>query len=253
MLDAIVLAGSPNEGPLRECSTAPKEALIEIGGRCMVDYVLGALNTTEEVHRIILVGMEPQDLKYTGSKDISWVQAGNTLLESLEHGLSAASPGNKVLLATADIPLLNSRAIKAFLEQCGDWEADLYYPVVSREVSERRFPGVRRTYATFRDGTYTGGNLFLLDPEALVRCREMLKAGVELRKSPWRLCRLLGIRFLCKFLCRQLSLREVEAKIQNLLGITARVVVTQYPEIGIDVDKPSDLRIVEQELSRLLS
>ncbi|MDA8210646.1 MAG: NTP transferase domain-containing protein [Clostridia bacterium] len=253
MLDAIVLAGSPNAGPLRECSTAPKEALIEIGGRYMVDYVLGALDTTEEVNKIILVGVGPQDIKYTGSKDISWVPAGDTLLESLEHGLSAVSAGNKVLLVTADIPLLNSRAIKVFLGECGDWEADLYYPIVSREVSERRFPGVKRTYATFRDGTYTGGNLFLLEPEAILRCREMLKAGVELRKSPWRLCRLLGMRFLCKFLCRQLSLQEAESKIQNLLGLRARVVITQCPEIGIDVDKPSDLRIVEQELSRLPS
>jgi GTP:adenosylcobinamide-phosphate guanylyltransferase len=253
MLDAIVLAGGLNAGSLRECSPAAKEALIKISGRYMVDYVLGALDNTQEVKKIILVGVDPRDINYSGSKEISGVPAGDSLLASLENGISAATPGNKVLLVTADVPLLNSKVIKAFLEECGDWEGDLYYPIVSKQLSEYRYPEVKRTYAILRDGAFTGGNIFLLQPEALVRCKAMLKAGIELRKSPWKLCRLLGISFLGKFIFRQLTLQEVELKVQNLLGIKARVVVTQYPEIGVDVDKPSDLRLVERELSKMPS
>ena len=37
MVDAVVLAGSPNNGPLRECSTVSHEALIPLGAKTMVE------------------------------------------------------------------------------------------------------------------------------------------------------------------------------------------------------------------------
>lgn len=254
-MDAIVLAGSPNHGSLRRCSSAPKEALIKIRGRFMVEYVLDALNRTEEVDRIVVVGVKPADLNnlQPSPKPVTWVSGGKSLLESLENGLRAVQPRQKALILTADIPLVTSFVIQEFLRQCGDFQADFYYPVVSRRLSETRFPGVRRTYATFREGTFTGGNIFLVEPNALMACRDQIKVGITLRKSPFRLCRLLGMSFFCRFLLHRLSLEEIELKLREIIGVHAQVVITPHPEIGVDVDKPSDLQIVEQELSKLPS
>lgn len=250
MLEAIVLAGSPNDGLLQECSAAPKEALIRIAGRQMVEYVLEALDGTAEIESIIVVGVSPEDLKYRGSRPVRCVPGGRDILASLEQGLRVAS-SDRVLLVTGDIPLINAAVVTSFLRQCGDRKADVYYPIVSREDSEKRFPGVQRTYATLREGCFTGGNIFVVNPAIVTSCYSQIRQGTELRKSPWKLCRLLGIGFLCKYLCRSLSLGELELKLMKLFSLEAKIVVTHHPEIGVDVDKPGDLRIVEAVLSRI--
>ena len=43
MVDAVVLAGSTNNGPLKECSPVRHEALIPIGDKTMVEHVVDAL------------------------------------------------------------------------------------------------------------------------------------------------------------------------------------------------------------------
>jgi len=43
---------------------------------------------------------------------------------------------------------------------------------------------------------------------------------------------------------RMVSLREAEEKASDLLGIAGMVVVTTFPEVGVDVDKPCDLELV---------
>ncbi|NLL17815.1 MAG: hypothetical protein GX262_02185 [Clostridia bacterium] len=71
---------------------------------------------------------------------------------------------------------------------------------------------------------------------------------MSLRKSPLALCRLIGPMFIMKYLLHRLSLREVELKFSRLLGIEGYGIISNYPEIGIDVDKPSDLEFVRQIL-----
>ena len=56
MVNAVILAGAPNNGPLRDSSPAANEALIEIYGRPMLDYVVGALNASSQIGRMVIVG-----------------------------------------------------------------------------------------------------------------------------------------------------------------------------------------------------
>ncbi len=250
MLNAIVLAGSANKGSLQQYSTVQKEALIKISGRSMVEYVLEALDNTTEIAKLVLVGVDTNEVQYQVKKAITCVPAGTTLLESIELGTQALPQDQKVLLVTADIPLLQAKAVVTFIAQCESWQADLYYPIISRELCEKRFPGVKRTYASFLEGTYTGGNIFLLQPAALAHCKEIFEVATTLRKSPLRLSRLLGTTFLFKFMCRRLSMIDIEAKLQEVLGIKAKIIVSENPEIGVDVDKPGDFQLVEHEIAK---
>ena len=43
LVDAVVLAGQANQGALRDVSSATNEALIEVAGRPMLQYVIDAL------------------------------------------------------------------------------------------------------------------------------------------------------------------------------------------------------------------
>ncbi|MCL6638447.1 MAG: nucleotidyltransferase family protein [Firmicutes bacterium] len=248
MVDALVLAGSFNNGPLKDVSPARFEALIPIGGKPMVEYVVEALRASGQIDRIVLVG-PPDGLKPLGSGPKTTV-AGSAggIMENIEAGLVHLPGSRRVLLATSDIPLLTGEAVDDFIAGCGDMKGDLYYPIIGREVVEKRFPNTRRTYVTLKEGVFTGGNLFLINPAVFRQCMENGRRIIAQRKNPLGLCRLLGLSFVVKFLLRLVTIAEAQKKVSQLLGIDGRVVLSRFPEVGVDVDKPGDLELVKQAI-----
>lgn len=247
-VDALILAGSSNKGMLRQCSDTQFEALIPIGSRWMVEYVVQALQQTSAVNRVAVVG-PVNELESLANDRVLLVPMGETMLESMVKGFEALHTAQPVLVATGDIPLLSSEAVEDFLFKCSRVEADLYYAIVPREVNEQKYPGVRRTYVKFREGVFTGGNLFVINPSTVVRSWQKGNELVRLRKKPVAICSLVGWAFVLKFILRQLTINEAEQRMSQLLGIHGVTIVSEYPEIGIDVDKPSDLELVRRVLA----
>lgn len=249
MIDALVLAGSPNNGPLRSCSQASYEALIPIKGKLMVEYVVDALRQCQRVDRVAVVGprKELSGFFSANGREIL-VDHGAGLTENVLLGLKHLTGAKRVLLLTSDIPLITPAAIENFIDLCEEADADLYYPIVPREVVEKRFAATHRTYVQLKDGVYTGGNIFLLNPGIVEECMPRGQKLVEARKNPLKLCRLVGFMFLIKFLMKNITLEEAQRKVSRLLGIKGRVVISMHPEVGVDVDKPSDLEMVCKQL-----
>ncbi|NMA14134.1 MAG: NTP transferase domain-containing protein, partial [Clostridia bacterium] len=187
---------------------------------------------------------------YGNVENIIIVPAGRTPIESCLNALEVLKPSNNVLVATSDIPLLTPNSLAHFIKQCSRQQADVYYPVVPKEANERLYPGAKRTYIKFREGTFTGGNLFMINPQVVKSCAGKAESFVEKRKSPLALARLVGWSFLLKFLLRSLTLKEAEAKVSNIFGIKGAVIISPYPEVGIDVDKPGDLLLVREKLAK---
>jgi len=245
MIDALILAGSKNDGPLKECSPVPYEAMITIGRKSMIDYVIDALRGSGRISRIVVVG--PVDIAgFCDSEDVTLVPAEGSLMENIKRGVGTIPVAKRILLVTCDIPLINPQAIEDFLESCGDMSSDIYYPVIPRDIVENSFLRTKRTYVSFKEGDFTGGNMFLINPGAVERCMQNGQRLIDARKSPIRLSRLLGLIFLLKFVAHKISIKEAQEKASVLLGVEGSVVVTRHPEIGVDVDKPSDLEIVRK-------
>lgn len=248
MVDALVLAGSNNDGPLRECSPAPFEALIPIGKKLMVEYVVDALRAVGCVKDIVVVG-PVQELKCVEGPGIILEPNRGSVMENVLAGCRRLSGKRKVLLATCDIPLITPIAIEDFIGLCRQSGAELCYPVISRDVVEKKYAYVRRTYVTLKEGQFTGGNLFFFDPKVVERCLIKGQQLVNARKSPFKLSGLLGFTFLVKFLLHLITLREAEKKASQLLGVKGAVIISGFPEVGVDVDKPSDLELVSKTLN----
>lgn len=247
MIDALVLAGSMNDGPLRECSTVQYEALIPIGQRPMVDYVVDALLESKAIRRVVVVGpLELQPL--LEPKGVQVILPRNTMMENLAAGFEQMSGAKRILVVTSDIPLITPESIDRFIELCAEGQADLYFPVVKKEAVEEKFPRVKRTYVKLKEGTFTGGNIFLVNPQVLPECYDLGQQFIDLRKSPLGLCKLLGPGFLIKFISCKLTVAEAEKKVSALLGIKGQAVICGIPEVGVDVDKPSDLSLVIKTL-----
>jgi len=235
-VNAVVLAGGAN--PLG--SGAPSKAFVPLSGRPMVAWVLEALRQGG-VGKIALVGPRAP---LAPEPDL-WLEDRGGILENLEAALGALPPG-RVLVATGDVPLITGEAVRYLLKNAP--EAALVYPVVPKEAVEARWPGMRRTYARLREGTFTGGNLFLLEPELFFRALPMARKIVARRKNPLALAPLFGFGALFKLLTGRLTVAELEAIAGRLFGVPMRAMVVPYPEIGVDVDKPDDLAFVAREL-----
>lgn len=248
-MDVIILAGAKNSGALRESSDCPFEAGIIVAGRTLLDYVVQSLLDVREAERIAVVGPEESLSPDLRTKVWQIVPFGGSMVENLRRGMLALAPKGKVLVATADIPLLTAEAVEDFLARCGAHEADVYYPVVSRERIEARYPTAKRTYASLREGTFTGGNIILLAPEIVERHLRAIEQAVALRKKPLQMGRMLGLWYLLKLVFGRLSIAEIEERVGRKMHFKGMAVITPFAEIGIDVDKPSDLALVQSALA----
>lgn len=241
-VDAVILAGGSG---IEEGN--PAKSMLPLGSRLMVDYVVDALKNCQSVENIVLVG--PEELKSYYGPETRCLLAlpGATLLESFMSGVDALETSSPwILVCTGDIPFLTTEAVDDYLAQCQKQDVDFYYPIIRKETAERRFPGVRRTYASLREGSFTGGNLLLIRREIIQRCLSTAEEFVRLRKNPAALARLVGFGMLWKYFLGQLTIAEAERRVSHLLGVRGTAVISGYPEIGVDVDKPSDLELARQ-------
>ncbi|HZD59919.1 MAG TPA: nucleotidyltransferase family protein, partial [Anaerolineae bacterium] len=243
MVDAVVLAG----GNAKELASVPAKGLVLINGRPMVEYVIDALRRCAGIERICVV--LPIEHSFAGLEDeIRVVTAKGSLPRVIRAGIDYLGANKPVLILSADAPLITPEAISDFLDRCSKQKAEFYYPIIRYGESERRFPGVKRTYARVKEGRFTGGNIMLLDPAFIVRNMELVEHVYELRKSPLKLSRVLGLVFLLRFILGRLSIHQIEERIGQLTNSVCTGVITPFIEIGIDVDKRSDLQLAMMAL-----
>lgn len=251
-MDAVILGGAENNGALKKSDRARYEAEILIHGQPMVEYVISVLERMEDIDRIAVVVPEGLESVVTAgrAKKILLVPPGDNMVDSLLQALRLLQSDQHVLVLTADIPLITVEALRDFLEQCQKRRADVYYSFVPKEIIEEKYQGVKRTYVRLKDGIFTGGNVVFVEPRVILTHRSRIYQAVQLRKRPLKLCRLLGIKFFLRLLVGRLTVSEIEARVEQILKIKGAGVVSLYPEIGIDVDKPSDLELARAVLEK---
>lgn len=240
-LDAIVLAGARNDGRLSEVSNQEYEALIEVNGKAMVGYLIDTLNEVPLIDNIIVIG--PNQLKIKGID--KFIPCQDSLIENIRLSLQTAqSPYS--LVFTSDIPLITVEAIQDFLAKCEGNKAAFYYPIIPKEFIDIYFPGNNRTYFSLNEGVFTGGNMFLMNGEVVLRMEELLTKILKWRKKPWKLAYLLGFKFIIKLLTGSLTIELIEEEVYKLTGYKGKAIISEYPEIGFDIDKPEHLNSIEK-------
>jgi GTP:adenosylcobinamide-phosphate guanylyltransferase len=242
-LDVVVLAGGKPGEVLALAHNVPVKALIPINGHPMSWYVLKALRSSGVVKKIVYVGPSLPELE--GLYDIH-LPARGEMLENLEAGLAALPGSDRIMVATADIPLLSPEAVRDVVSR--DSGIGLVYPIISETTCKRAFPGGKRTYAKVRNGKFTGGNLFLLEPGLIGAFMPKLKQVINNRKNPLAIASMIGLDTLLKFPFGLLTIPELEQKISKILGVPASALITEFAEVGFDVDKPEDLELTLQKL-----
>ncbi len=240
-VDALVLACGSSKHLKSEVTA---KALIEINSRPMVEYVIDSLKASKSVSKIAVVAPPISHSSSWLDKVDLLITSEGTLTENMKIGLSTLNSLHPVLIVSSDIPLITAEAIDDFINQCKKKDVDIFYPIISKKSVESLFPEVSRTYVFLREGIYTGGNVGLVNSQAILNNMETIQRAYKMRKSPVKLLRILGLRFILKFIFRRLAISELEEAVSQLLNSKSKAVVTDYPQIGVDVDKISDLNLV---------
>lgn len=251
--DAIILAGGQSSGALKKIAPYDNEALIIIGNYPMIYYVYKALRNSSHINRIVISGpVESLKSIFLHEENLYLVGGGENAMDSFAHAvelLKGMGMTRRLLIMPSDTPFITTEAIDDFIERSEEMQADFVYPLTSKEVNEAKYPGVRRTYARLKDGVFTGGNLFIISNAVIEQGMDMAKKLVERRKNPLAMARLFGFRLVWKFITRRLSIDAVEKRFYEVIGIRGRAIISDYAEVGVDVDKPSDLELANRYLA----
>ena len=109
-----------------------------------------------------------------------------------------------------------------FLAAADVTAADVAVGLASAAVIAAAYPETRRTYIRFRDGGYSGANLFLLRTAAAQRGIEFWRRIERDRKAPWRLARAFGPVLLGAYLLRAATLNQAMRLVSRRLGHVRR-------------------------------
>ena len=256
-IDAVILGGGTLKGLDGAAEAAGaglgSKALLQLNGREMIEYIIEALRAAPSIGRIIVVAPAEAVVESWASKVETVIPSGDTIIENGVAGLSylketAQGLPDRVIFMTCDIPLITGDAIEDFIARSSDPDGRIFYPIISKEVIEAKYPEAKRTYATLKDGVFTGGNLAVVNPETILANLETLETVFELRKSVPKLMAFLGPKFIIKLGLKTLRVSDIEKRATELLNAKSIAINTPFPEIGIDVDKQSDLELVLEAL-----
>lgn len=249
MFDTVVLAGGGKTDPLAKEEQVENKAFIDINGRPMLTYIVSALMRTPSVNRVAVVGPVDQLRKVSlDGYGFEIVPEQDSILNNLAAGFSALGSKNLCLVITADVPLVTSELLEKFIYYCSPFDKDFYYPVLKRESFMASYPGTERTYVRLDAGEVTGGNAVLLRPTWFLDNYDRLEMLISYRKKPLKLMRIMPLTLVVKYLRKKLSLKDLETFFSGLFKLKASAVYCDLVQLGIDVDKLSDLALVRQTL-----
>jgi hypothetical protein len=147
------------------------------------------------------------------------------------------------LITTGDHALLDDEMLEHFI--CAiENGTDVALGLVSSSVIKARFPEAKRTYLPFRGERYSGANLFAFMTPRARRAAEFWRRAEQHRKTPWRLVSSFGPLTLVLFLTRRLDLDRAFRRVSRAIGVEVKAIEMPMAEAAVDVDKISDLELV---------
>ncbi len=254
-MDAIVMAGGiPQPGePLFEYTQGKPKALLDIGGKPMVQWVLDALGEASRVDDVVLIGLT-EDSQVSCTKPLTFIPNQGGMIENIMGGLHKVieihPEAGQVLLVSSDIPGITRAMVDWEIETALASDVDLCYSVVKREVIEARYPNSRRTYLRLKNLEVCGGDLNVIHTSVVHMNPEIWEKLIASRKNPLKQAAILGIDTLVLMLLRVITLDVAVERLTLRLHMTGRVIICPYAEVGMDVDKPNQLEMMRADLAR---
>lgn len=256
-ITGIVLAGSRGPAdPVALAAGVSHKALAPVAGVPMLARVLATLAAVRRIGRVLVVIERPELVHghpafapFLARGAIAVLPAARTPSRSVLAALDAVAAPFPCLVTTADHPLLTPAMVEHFWTHLPP-DADAAVALARAETVRAAHPGTRRTHLRFRDGAYSGCNLFALRTEAARSVVAFWRQVEQDRKRPWRMIRRIGPGPLLSFALGRLSLDAAVAALGHRTDTVLATVDMPFADAAVDVDRPDDLTLAEAILAR---
>ncbi|MBE2199209.1 MAG: nucleotidyltransferase family protein [Anaerolinea sp.] len=253
-MDCVITAGGvPGpEDPLFPYTQGKTKALLDMNGRTMLERVIDALQDSQHIDNIVVVGLG-SDMGMRFKRPVQHLPDQGGLISNGLAGfrlLKAQNPGiAHVLFSSADVPRLTGAIIDHFMQACQPFDRYMYYNFVTQEIMETRFPHSRRTFVRLKGMRVAGGDIAIMHADLIETHIELWEALSQGRKHAWMLARVVGFGFLLKFLLRQVGLTDIEATAARILERPVGIIVNPHAEIAMDADKPYQVDLLRADFA----
>jgi len=251
-ISALIMAAARGpDDPMARAFNAPHKCLVKIDGTPMLVRVVQALDAARDIGSI---GISIDDFKVlgyvSGLGQIELFKSAGSAPDSVIKAIEHMEHPFPLLVTTADHALLTPEIIEYFCQNARNTKGDIIIGLASRAEIERVDRSTRRTYFKFRDGSFSGCNLYYLKSEKALNAVRFWHQIDKRRKQPLALARTFGLLTLVKYMLGILTLSHGLEYASNLLDVRANVVILPFGEAAIDVDKPEDHELVTKLLQK---
>lgn len=251
---SVILAGERDtRDALRDHAGVDSKALLEIGGKSMIERVIAALEGAGSVRSVHLSG--PAEHCVTGSAGLSgllaagridWTAPGPSPSTSA-HAMITRFPENQpVLVTTADHPLLSSDIVEHFCRDSAASGCDVVVGLAPHDLVRAAYPDLKKTVLRFRNGHFCGCNLFAFMTADGRRMADFWRRVERERKKPLVVIRMLGIWAVLRYRMGWLSLEGALALLSRKVGLRVGVAILPYAHASVDVDSVHDYDVIQR-------
>ena len=243
---ALLLAGSrPGGDAFAEANGVPLKPLIPVRGEPMIRRPLRTLLASPAIKQVRVLTQQPAAIAAVlpAGPRVTVDRSGATIASTIEAILADPATRFPLLVTTADHALLDPEMIADFCARADG--VDVAIGVVERRALEAILPQAKRTWIGFRGGAYSGANLFAFASADAVSAVSLWREVEQDRKKGWRMLAAFGPALLLGAGLRLRTLDRSLATIGRKLGLSVCAVIMTDPLVAVDVDKPSDLAMVE--------
>ncbi len=244
-LNLIILAGG-KKGPLFDTHGYENKALLPIHGRPMLDWVVEAFRASGCIDKIVVVG--PEELNKLESMQFvdRRIDATPSLIRNIMRGISYVrwtwyrnSPGHSgYIISFCDAVFLTPEAIADTVAHIQSSTHDLVLHYVEKTSFENKGLPTDRTWIPVEDKCYTGTTIYYVKKFSnLFHGLHLIGDLRKNRKNPEGLLGVMGLK--------GRSLQEIETGLSDRLGRDIGLYLSNFPELGMDVDKPADLELAK--------
>lgn len=253
-MQAIITAGGvpQPEEPLYTYTQGKNKALLEVGGKVMIQWVLDALSGSDLVENVIIVGLS-EKIDLESSKPLHFLPSHGRILDNIKAGALKAvelDPGAEMLLlASSDIPAITTEVVDWVIHQAQEKDVDIFYTAVERPTMEARFPNANRSYVKLKGAEVCGGDMNVVKVWAVTHNEELWDKLEATRKNALKQAAIIGFDTLFMVLFRLVDINSAAARVARRLGLSGYGAIAPYAEIAMDVDKPHQYEILREDLA----
>tara|TARA_Y100000310_G_scaffold345669_1_gene468025 strand:- start:6108 stop:6974 length:867 start_codon:yes stop_codon:yes gene_type:complete len=270
---AVVLAGTHADKRKLEPFNGENKAFLDINNQPLVLYVLQALQNSQSISRIAVVGPkkklediipDPNGIKITdeslGPKE------SRRFIENAVNAYNLVSPNKeKTLFLPCDLPFILAQDIDDFILQTQkSKQIGFYYGMINVNKIPPSIEALKTSQKSFLKGKgyYRTAGLFLFD-NANVNNRQYLESQIErvfpLRRTTSKLSKsiLYGSLFwkfrkqLSKYFTHRLTQEELEGAIYDKIGLKFKLTEVQSPRAIIDIDTAAEDKFISTDFNDL--